>query len=204
MLMKKLFGATLALIGCNLFAASFDCMKAENPIEKMICSNNDLSEWDDKLSRHFKNAMARSKNSQLLIREQRKWIADERNKCTDISCLNKSYTLRIALLDSKSDNQTKECPITEKNLLGTWIRSGAGDFEEMAFDVYENKRTFTSWLHHHPEMNGTWVLQDCQLHIVDINNEKISFDYNVKKYANGSLHLQEADSTVLFAYKKTK
>lgn len=79
------------------------------------------------------------------------------------------------------------CVISEKDLLGAWASSGASDFEEMAFDVYEDKHAFMSCLHHHPEMSGTWSLDNCQLHIEVPSEPKLSFDYRIKKIYKESL-----------------
>lgn len=203
MLIKKIVGIVLIISVRSLFAASFDCAKAENEIEKMICSNKNLSELDNKMSSQFKNALAEAKHASLLIKEQRQWIA-ERNKCTGTSCLEESYSHRIAQLSSNISKKYAECPITEKNLIGIWTNRGSGDFEEMAFDVYENKRTFMSWLHHHPEMSGTWTLQGCELHIAHISDPKIIFDYKIKKYSRETLYLQESDSNTVSTYEKAK
>lgn len=203
MFRKTLIGIISILPICNLFAASFDCTKAENSIEKTICSDKNLSELDDKMSVQFKNTKGIAHNPQLLIQEQRKWIA-ERNKCADATCLSKSYAFRLAQLNSAKREKNANCPITEKNLLGAWIHNEDGDFEEMAFDVYENKHTFVSWLHHRPEMTGTWNLQDCKLHITNLNDPTFSFDYIVKRYDRGNLYLQEIDGNKVSVYTKVK
>ena len=35
-------------------AASFDCAKARTKVEKMICTNKDLSEWDSLMAEQYR------------------------------------------------------------------------------------------------------------------------------------------------------
>jgi uncharacterized protein len=84
-------------------AAGFNC-KSKNlsSIETYICSNSDLSRFDDSLNAIFKDALRESnkQGKQQLINEQRQWIMDVRNKCSEnqFSCLKKAYNSRYAEL----------------------------------------------------------------------------------------------------------
>lgn len=127
----------------------------------------------------------------------------ERNRCADVSCLGSSYSHRIAQLKAYVVKNVANCAISEKDLLGAWTNSDAGDFEELAFDIYDDKHAFMSWLHHHPEMSGMWSLENCQLHIEDSSDPTLSFDYRIKRYTRRALYLQDDTGTVS-VYKKAK
>lgn len=60
--------------GADAFAASFDCTKASNWLEKRICNNQKLSELDDTLEATYKEALAKSKNPEQLKADQRVWL----------------------------------------------------------------------------------------------------------------------------------
>jgi uncharacterized protein len=88
----------LMLIGAHIQAASFDCARAENQIEKQICSNPQLSGLDDDLWTAYTKALKQSTATESLKREQRGWLADVRNRCASEGCLKEAYTSRLAQL----------------------------------------------------------------------------------------------------------
>lgn len=75
------------------FGASFDCTKASNKIEHLICEDDELSILDEHLLIAYRNAKKHI-DSNVLKNEQRQWIKN-RNQCRDISCLQKSYSQRL-------------------------------------------------------------------------------------------------------------
>ena len=82
-------------------AASFDCAKASNFVEKAICSDQELSGMDDQLARLYKAARAAATNASTLEAEQKSWLSS-RDRCTDAACLTKAYADRIAALSGPS------------------------------------------------------------------------------------------------------
>lgn len=204
MSISRILGTVFLIFSCGVSAAGFDCTKASNQTEKTICSDPELSQLDEQLSNQFKKLAVSAKDSKTLIREQRRWITEVRNKCADAPCLARSYRSRINQLDREFNREVFTCPITETTILGGWQGIGASDFEEMAFELNEKKRAFASWRHHRLEMIGRWELRNCELHIHDPENTKLSFDFRVKEYANNALHLQEIDSNVVSKYRKIK
>ncbi len=86
------------LLGTSLlYSTSFNCRKASSKIEYLICGDNELSTLDEHLAIAYKNAK-KYENPQRLKLEQRKWI-HQRNVCTTVLCLQKSYTKRLATLE---------------------------------------------------------------------------------------------------------
>ena len=83
-------------------AASFDCEKAGASIEKLICSDSQLSDLDSRLGETYAAARAQSTNSDQIKHEQRDWIKNVRNLCADIDCFISAYTARIAALTSRA------------------------------------------------------------------------------------------------------
>lgn len=58
------------------YQASFDCLKATQPIERMICSNKNLAQQDIELAEAF----GEEKNEQML-HEQRSWLKSRLTRC---------------------------------------------------------------------------------------------------------------------------
>lgn len=94
--MKSLILLVASLLGASsLTAASFDCTRASTFIEKEICKSSDLSLLDEELSRVYKDALASVYTQDELRAEQRKWIVEVRDRCTDTDCLEGVYLDRV-------------------------------------------------------------------------------------------------------------
>lgn len=67
---------------------SFDCTKASTNIEKLICSNPELGNWDMKVSTAYSQAMSTAPQEvkSSLKAQQQEWIKS-RNKCISSECL---------------------------------------------------------------------------------------------------------------------
>jgi uncharacterized protein len=79
--------------------ASFDCAKAGSPVEKMICSNQMLADYDVRLMSSYKAAMATSSDKAAIRDAQRVWMA-QRNACTTLDCVSRAYQIRIRQLSA--------------------------------------------------------------------------------------------------------
>jgi uncharacterized protein len=91
-------GALLAPVAG--FTASFDCRKAVNAVEKMVCADAKLSQMDDDLGALYAGAMelAADKDARAkLLDSQRTWLRD-RNRCADSDCVLAAYGSRYAAL----------------------------------------------------------------------------------------------------------
>lgn len=89
--MKTLLTVILFL-SVSLFGASFKCKRTSSDIEKMICTNYELSHLDDKLSTIYS-----LENEQVYpnhLQEQLTWLK-ERNTCKNIQCIKIAYKKRI-------------------------------------------------------------------------------------------------------------
>lgn len=84
------------------FAASFDCAKATKTIEKLVCSNEELSILDQKLSVVYSRSIAESANRSEMTNDQRRWLRDIRNTCVDVPCAIEAYTKRLTDLEKIS------------------------------------------------------------------------------------------------------
>jgi uncharacterized protein len=76
-------------------AASFDCTKAASQVEKLICSDNELSKLDDDLSAAYRAASGDPAVADQVRRDQRQWLA-ARNVCRDRACIKSAYDHRLA------------------------------------------------------------------------------------------------------------
>ena len=73
---------SLCLLPSLLQAASFDCSRAEHPVELAICGNAALSELDERLAATFQRARGFSaEGDDSLLHEQRDWLRQTRQAC---------------------------------------------------------------------------------------------------------------------------
>ena len=92
------------LIVDSVMAASFDCNKASNYVEKRICADaipftHGLSELDDNLSRAYQTMLQRADNPEVIKKEQREWLKS-RNRCKDAACIEQAYEERFRTLSA--------------------------------------------------------------------------------------------------------
>ncbi|TYC48493.1 DUF1311 domain-containing protein, partial [Zoogloea oleivorans] len=79
------------------FSPSFDCNKASNGAERLICSNRSLAQADVDLMVAYKSALSKG-NSAPTKESQRQWIK-KRNSCSDVECMTSSYKDRLRELE---------------------------------------------------------------------------------------------------------
>ena len=99
--MRQMLVTSLVLLAVAPAAAqSFDCSKAQSPVEKMICGDTGLRELDEHLGRYY--AAARSElgsAASCLQSDQAQWLKATRGACRDAPCLRTAYLNRLAELD---------------------------------------------------------------------------------------------------------
>lgn len=87
------------------FAASFNCEDARSSMEKLICSDNNLSKLDDELSFAYKHTLSKSNTKQVIKHWQQEWLhSDEVSSCKHASCLSKLFARRTEILKSVAFN----------------------------------------------------------------------------------------------------
>lgn len=90
----------LMVIASIAKGASFDCKKASNKAERLICSERQLSELDETLSRSFSKVLKEFKNVDSVRKQQRRWLAEVRDRCETVQCLKTIYEKRIVQLSN--------------------------------------------------------------------------------------------------------
>ncbi len=102
-----------------LQAASFDCGKAEHPVEKAVCRNGDLSRQDEEMASLYTQLLKQSAGdakSRTAVQDwQRKWVRslrDQKSGITDKQ-LALAYESRIQALRQR---------ICMLEVQGTWVR----------------------------------------------------------------------------------
>jgi uncharacterized protein YecT (DUF1311 family) len=78
---------------------SFDCTKASNNLEKMICSDPELSRIDVQLNDVYLSLREKVADKAALKKDQIQWMKNAR-LCTDKECVLKTYKQRISELSS--------------------------------------------------------------------------------------------------------
>lgn len=84
-------------------SASFDCGKASSRVERLVCTNKDISALDDSLSELYSAEVERDEIVGLRA-SQKKWLAN-RNACADVFCVTSHYERRIAELSCDPKSQ---------------------------------------------------------------------------------------------------
>jgi uncharacterized protein len=109
-----IIATSLALIlpAEQVCAASFDCSKASNIVETLICTDPNLSRLDDQMATAYAAPHNQSRDLQKLIADQRAWLR-QRNACQTASCITTAYQQRIAALGGQPSSNipaTQESP----------------------------------------------------------------------------------------------
>jgi uncharacterized protein YecT (DUF1311 family) len=80
------------------FAPSFDCQKASNGAERLVCSNRELAKLDVDLNQIYIKARDLTDDKEKLKNEQNEWIKSSRNACSDGNCMTNAFKQRISEL----------------------------------------------------------------------------------------------------------
>ncbi len=146
-------------------SASFDCDKAASKIEKLICSDSDLSNQDSKLGQLYRQL----ESSNQLKDSQRQWVKN-RNLCADSHCLRTHYQQRISefekdvLIEQYSGQKQKVTSIKEEN----WNNGGALVIR-LTVPIDENRRwrqLLTVKLDAEEQSSDNWVLDSNGLALI--------------------------------------
>lgn len=104
----------LLLLGCMMLvsptptqAASFDCVKAQTKVEKLICVDAELSKLDEEMAMGYKAALQDQSQAEMTRQEQKLWLK-HRNACTDIACLKSYYRTRIHILPESQEQASSK------------------------------------------------------------------------------------------------
>lgn len=79
----------------DALAHSFDCSKLVSTQAQLICGDAELTRVDKKLAMVYDQKLKTSANKARLRADQRAWLRDSRNLCSDKACLLRSYQQRI-------------------------------------------------------------------------------------------------------------
>jgi uncharacterized protein len=131
-------------------AASFDCARAESPVERLICSDPQVSKLDERLDKAYRAAEATGMwRRKALALDQRGWLENVRGKCSDAPCLVRAYQARIEELGRLRD------------VTGTYKREGGllkvrhfPAEHRIAFELYASAAMNTGELAGEAELRG--------------------------------------------------
>lgn len=94
--------AALALMSGAAVDAAQDCSRPKSNVERLICSNDRVSEANERLAFSFFLKYRRTPNDELresIRLEQRDWETKVRDACEDVPCLLRAYEERTLYLD---------------------------------------------------------------------------------------------------------
>lgn len=79
-------------------ARSFDCSRLASMASQLVCGDTDLARADKELADLYGRKLASTGNKARVREDQRSWLRDERNRCSDKACLQRAYRSRIEAL----------------------------------------------------------------------------------------------------------
>lgn len=153
------------VISSVLFGAGFDCNKASNNVERMMCDDRELLQKDSQLN-HIYRLLIPLNSGNLLKDSQRKWIK-KKNTCKSLDCLHEHYNKRLEEFDNRINYK-----FTTKQLnticsdVSTIFNSNMGSIQK---GYFEDSKTMID--------DFEWVKSDKSLtsysikYKVDINND---------------------------------
>lgn len=89
----------MALLFHTTFVFAFDCSKSKAGIEKLICGDMVIRQFDFILQKAYEEALEKTSAPSALKAEQRAWLRMERDQCRDMECLRTAYMARITKLE---------------------------------------------------------------------------------------------------------
>jgi uncharacterized protein len=128
------------VLGTPLHAASFDCNKVSDNIEKIICGSRTLSHLDSTLAETYQKIYAASDSAAKtkLLSNQRAWLRYARFVCGDEECLTIAYEARIdQLTDFPKGNASNDQIASRKTLDFEGLQIGGVLDEKVARKVFD-------------------------------------------------------------------
>jgi uncharacterized protein YecT (DUF1311 family) len=98
---------------------SFDCRAARSAIERAICGDATLSEWDSRMGRLFQLSLRLAKDRQALLESQRLWLNQRDGSCGALadtgiwSCLVEMTKSRAAALAKMAASALEAVPTAQ-------------------------------------------------------------------------------------------
>ncbi|HEY1721729.1 MAG TPA: lysozyme inhibitor LprI family protein [Magnetospirillaceae bacterium] len=185
---------------------SFDCAKAMQPVEHLICQSATLSALDAELADIYKKAINDSgANRNRLVDSQRKWILHRATACkvgqsdyqaTIEKCLEHLYVARVAAIDA--GNQQASAPLNDG--------SAEDDYGEFtySFDAHNSGLKTTGTFEEIPYIAKLYERLISQDGVVKSEIERITrrLCYGEDASGCGSMHGPSNLNTVLLQYNR--
>jgi uncharacterized protein YecT (DUF1311 family) len=102
-------------------APSFDCRGANSSIDRAICADATLSQWDSRMGQQYQQALRTRKDGdvQSIMESQRAWILQRNNNCGGVAdtavwaCLLEMTKQRVAVLSKVIANVAEVAPTAQ-------------------------------------------------------------------------------------------
>lgn len=149
------------------FAASFNCSTAARPIEKTICSDQELSSLDEKLNQSYQNALSKNPEIRATQREWLKALSLCNTDATPTECLKQAFRARIQVLNRAANTDVGMLGI---EILGLYRVNGQNGLQ--VGSVIPNSSGFNAGI-----MPGDFIIEINNRKIEDINQvtEQLGF-----------------------------
>ena len=183
--------------------ASFDCGKATSEVEKLICSDDELSKLDESLNKAYLQALKRTDTKKQIVETQKQWLNNERNACQNAKCIKRAYEARMKEV-GWSSSADEYVLVMSKNdcVCRHMLKIYNADIREYGQVKYKYHKEF-SWLEWEDNkisiVDTDGVTNDLKAKIAffDINND--SKDEAII-YSEGSLSNSPTDNYDVFNY----
>lgn len=133
--------ASILLVGSKSHAASFDCQKARNAVEQLICLDPQLSAADERMAGLYSRAVNAAEDPRAVRQSQRDWLRLVRNRCDGRECLVAAYAERIRRLEANQPLNLADTPAQPSSAAG--LKSGDTVYLDTSAE-YEQK--IAAWL----------------------------------------------------------
>ena len=98
--LSLLLAGALGLSGATDARAVPDCSKPKTKIEWLLCSNDQLAAAEQRMALAFREALSRTGDRKVLIKEQNEWSERLSDACNDVPCLMQAYRQRTEELET--------------------------------------------------------------------------------------------------------
>jgi len=100
-LVRSLHGQPRESADMSSRTPSFDCAKASTAVEKAICKDEEVADFDRVLNNYYQIVLEELHDAVDCLRaDQRAWLRNQRDACgTKVDCLRAEYLKRLATLD---------------------------------------------------------------------------------------------------------
>ncbi len=125
-------------------AASFACNKQRGEVERLICSDVELSTLDDQLALEFNWIQLNEERPGAVLAEQKRWL-NVRNRCGDIACIKAAYLNRLISIGGQRTDKKSTSTLSFEQCRTSTIAIVADCIEANIYNPCDDATSFGAW-----------------------------------------------------------